>query len=641
MTKSVFQSQLEDEEALRGLREAESMLPELPSEERAGSVSFAEAVERVRTGRADLFAPQPTEAIVMLYGYPSLLVSNGKYEEPVNSVWKSRLKPNRSKIEKVIASAARVDLEGHPDYRFVGSAWRISEDCFITNRHVASVFADAKRNGHVVRRGIKVKLDFAEEHGNPDQIEEFISAIHHIEDKPGIDMAILRVDEVTADKIGKPLELLEDVSPELIGVVGYPARDFRNPEDAMNRIFGGVFNVKRFAPGRVMDFDYSSDVLTHNCTTLGGNSGSVVFDIASGCAVGLHFAGSAREANYAAKASAVADVLRKKSVSFASSGVAARDGSPPDDEDTVSETALSDRAGYDPNFIGTGNLAVPLPQLNCLQQRKLARTKDGEEVLRYQHFSVVQNAERKLAFFAACNVDGSSLRRPRRPGFRIDSRLEREHQAGNELYKHNDLDRGHLIRRLDPCWGTSEAAEDANRDSMFYTNIGPQHKDLNQKVWKDLEDHILDRTDEDDARISVFVGCLFGDNDPPHKATGIKVPMGFWKIIASVGRVRRGRSNRRVLQAQAFVLFQDHLVKEDDLEIIFGAGFETHQVTVEELERMTGLDFHVLRDADTFGLPPEMRESRIAEAAASTETPYRPREQAMKPLGSLDDIVLG
>lgn len=49
--------------------------------------------------------------------------------------------------------------------------------------------------------------------------------------------------------------------------------------------------------------------VTHDCTTLGGNSGSVAFDYTGGQAVGLHFGGSYLKANYAVPASVVAERL--------------------------------------------------------------------------------------------------------------------------------------------------------------------------------------------------------------------------------------------------------------------------------------------------------------------------------------------
>jgi len=652
MAKSVFQSQLEDEEAVRGLHvmdvhaQAMSEAPAFLGVETAGMAFDADAaIERLRTGATDLENPLPAEAIVMLQGYPSLLIRQGDYEEPKNPVWRSRLDPNRAQIKHIIANTGRVDLVGHRDFKWVGTCWRVSEDAFVTNRHVAEIFAAARGNGFAFMPGVTAYVDLAEEHMSQEEMELLIGSIVHIEAKgeDAIDMAVMRIDPSAAQSLSiAPIELSEQHDrAEFIGVVGYPARDFRNPEDAMSRIFGGIYNVKRLAPGRVMNPDHGRFVFTHNATTLGGNSGSVIFDVATGKAVGLHFAGSAREQNYAVKGRFIADRLRRAQVPFlAPLRPAAGAGSAAVDEAGGRREDFSDRDGYRADFLGDRDLRVALPLLGPLQQAKAAKTTAGETVLKYRHFSVVLRQDRKLAYFCAANIDGASLRRPRRPGgFRPDPRLAAAGQAGEDLYAGNDLDRGHLVRRLDPAWGSSEDAEQANRDSMYFPNIAPQHKDLNQKIWLELEDHILDLTDAEDARVSVFVGCLFGDEDPVHRKSGVKVPMGFWKIVASIGRTRSGRSRRPVLQAQAFVLFQEHLVKPSDLEILFGTGFGVHQVTVEHLERLCGLDFHVLREADTFGLSPDMREQALAEALRA-EAPVTPRDMVFKPIASLEDVVI-
>ena len=87
------------------------------------------------------------------------------------------------------------------------------------------------------------------------------------------------------------------------------------------------------------------------------------------------------------------------------------------------------------------------------------------------------------------------------------------------------------------------------------------------------------------------------------------------------------------------MLWQDHLLQPSDLEIIFGKDFPTHQITLEELERICGLDFGPLTSADTYGLPENMREQNLREAAS--EAAYSDRSQSTLPLSSLDDIVLG
>src|SRR5262249_1075036 len=51
---------------------------------------------------------------------------------------------------------------------------------------------------------------------------------------------------------------------------------------------------------------------THDCTTLGGNSGSVLLDLENGVAVGLHYAGLYQENNFAVPASVLTEYVRGK-----------------------------------------------------------------------------------------------------------------------------------------------------------------------------------------------------------------------------------------------------------------------------------------------------------------------------------------
>lgn len=46
-------------------------------------------------------------------------------------------------------------------------------------------------------------------------------------------------------------------------------------------------------------------VLMHDCTTLGGSSGSVIINLATGKACELHFSGTYRESNYAVTSAAI------------------------------------------------------------------------------------------------------------------------------------------------------------------------------------------------------------------------------------------------------------------------------------------------------------------------------------------------
>ena len=221
------------------------------------------------------------------------------------------------------------------------------------------------------------------------------------------------------------------------------------------------------------------------------------------------------------------------------------------------------------------------------------------------------NAARRLTFFTACNIDGATstnIRRSEDKWF-LDPRIEASQQTGNELYANNDLDRGHMVRRLDPVWGASSEAKQANNDTFFYTNATPQHARLNQGNWNDLEDYILTNTNAKNLKVNVFTGPVFASDDPQYR--GISIPQRFWKVVAVVN----GDTGK--LHATAYMLSQSDLLS--NIEFVFGQ-FRTYQVPVVEVERQAMLDFgEKVRSAD----------------------PLRKQEAfAIREVVNLDDIVL-
>lgn len=84
-------------------------------------------------------------------------------------------------------------------------------------------------------------------------------------------------------------------------VIGYPASDNQGltPPQVLRDIFGSEYQVKRLQPGKVMEVEAGQPIFTHDCSTLGGNSGSCVVDLKTGHVIRLHFRGNYRRANYA------------------------------------------------------------------------------------------------------------------------------------------------------------------------------------------------------------------------------------------------------------------------------------------------------------------------------------------------------
>ena len=117
----------------------------------------------------------------------------------------------------------------------------------------------------------------------------------------------------------KPLSLSTVDPAELTDrqvMVGYPGYDPSGDDEfqhIQNRIFRGTYYVKRLQPGvlrvrrAIESFRLQVEPVTHDSSTLGGNSGSAVFLLPRLpdeplALIGLHFAGAYLVANYAVSA---------------------------------------------------------------------------------------------------------------------------------------------------------------------------------------------------------------------------------------------------------------------------------------------------------------------------------------------------
>jgi endonuclease G len=246
--------------------------------------------------------------------------------------------------------------------------------------------------------------------------------------------------------------------------------------------------------------------------------------------------------------------------------------------------------GYDPGFLREA-LDLPGPDAPTI-------------LLDYTHFSVRLLPARRLAAVTGVNINGQALVPLGREGtWHYDSRVPRGLQAGPEVYQHNDLDRGHLVRRLDPVWGDDSTALTANQDTFTYPNAAPQAAAFNQgkELWAGLEDHVLNHASQYDARISVFTGPVLDAGDLPYR--GIQIPRKFWKIAAWT---MDGR-----LAAAGFLLDQSPLLGPEELARVVRerlladeppplGPYRTFQVLIADIAALTGMVLTRLAAADRF-----------------------------------------
>jgi endonuclease G len=270
--------------------------------------------------------------------------------------------------------------------------------------------------------------------------------------------------------------------------------------------------------------------------------------------------------------------------------------------------------GYDPDFLkeDTGQ-TVDLPAVIGKHKNDLPTVEEtGETVLHYMNYSVQLSASRKFAIYAASNIDGGLFKKATRaPNWKKDDRLK-EFQFGQELYgaPSSDFDKGHMVKREDVQWAdTPGLAQKAADSTFFYSNAAPQHKDLNQEIWKSLEDYILHtEAKEQSLRVCVFTGPVLSKNDPPFvsevKGETVLLPIVFWKVViyaksdGQLYRVGFMMSQRRLLTEHGIIVEVERDTAEDRLFLEFDDA-ETYQVNVSLIEELTGLRFYAAKDAYT------------------------------------------
>ena len=608
-----------------------------------------------RLERGEPLSPEDSfiaEAIILPNERPVVDVVNGTYDTPPAPFKHLGKKSARARIQAALPAIGRVELPDHPSLPYGGTGFVVGDDLLMTNRHVAELFATGLgRETLSFIPGQSAAVDFLRERDRPDSLMFQIGRVAIVH--PYWDMALLVVDGLTSVT---PLSLSTappgDLRERDVVVVGYPALDPRNAVDVQNRIFAGVFNVKRLQPGRLRDvesirsFGHPVAAVTHDSSTLGGNSGSAVVDVKTGEVVGLHFAGVYLEANYAVPTHELALDRRVVEAGVNFDGEIAGDAATPWDPfwneadaeappasirtDTLPieitiriesgdskvgvaavealvepfhDEEFSDRDGYDERFLG---VRVPLPKV--LDRKIVSKQDDGAYILRYEHFSVVMHKTRRLALYTASNVDAAPGRKQPEPGrdytrkgltglgdndqekWFIDPRIPAIHQLPDRFFTKDraSFDKGHIVRREDVAWGNSfDEVRRANGDTFHVTNCSPQVAKFNRSnlkgLWGQLENLVLEQAETE--RYSVFAGPVFGSDDR------------FFLGVDDAGSVRVAiprqfwkvvvaRSARK-LQTFAFVLDQDLSGTElEGLEFAVDKPWRERMIAVKDLDNL-------------------------------------------------------
>jgi hypothetical protein len=318
------ESALTDKELLAALQEqlTEGTLavPKLEAEAAAALVSelvtnvstaLHKASEGARESELSEAESSSLEAIVMLSGRPALRYPNGRLE-PLgrlrsNEEWRVLITAEHQVIEQRSGSVGRISqLRAGAKPLTIGTGWRLGEDLVVTNRHVAKELAeDAQRPPETWKldRTFTTVVDFAAVDNAGAERSFVLTSIAWCAGFGAPDLAILAFSVPPSPKPPKALPL--EWNGDLLGrtivrngeplfqgrkvyVVGHPW--WPGQSSAVTKVFGKADGMKRWSPGYVTGMS-SASTFRHDCSTLGGHSGSCVFTAETHTVVGVHYAG--------------------------------------------------------------------------------------------------------------------------------------------------------------------------------------------------------------------------------------------------------------------------------------------------------------------------------------------------------------
>lgn len=154
--------------------------------------------------------------------------------------------------------------------------------------------------------------------------------------------------------------------------------------------------------------------------------------------------------------------------------------------------------------------------------------------------------------------------------FNIDNRSFM--RVSSDDYRNSGFDRGHLA----PNYAiSSEYGRSAQLATFKMSNISPQRKNLNQKLWQRLEEVVTNHFLPRHQTLWVITGPIF-DNNITTLKSGVEIPDAFYKIVV------KPSTDNSPAEAISFVMPQK--VKGTE-------PLSQYLSSIDQIEAATGLDF--------------------------------------------------
>lgn len=229
------------------------------------------------------------------------------------------------------------------------------------------------------------------------------------------------------------------------------------------------------------------------------------------------------------------------------------------------------------------NASIQIPSGKELEI-PISLTPRQEQIIHHTGYTVSYNKDLKLPNWVSYELTRNETKgKEKRSNRFIADPLVKGLIATNADYTHSGFDKGHMAPAADMKWSPQ-----AMKESFYFSNMCPQHPQLNRRGWKNLEGKIRDWAIADSA-IIVICGPIVAKQPKTIGKNKVVVPQQFFKVVLS--------PYVKPMRAIGFLFNNKQAVEP----------LSTYAVTIDSIERLTNMDFFA-------PLPDEIENKIEAEA---------------------------
>lgn len=229
------------------------------------------------------------------------------------------------------------------------------------------------------------------------------------------------------------------------------------------------------------------------------------------------------------------------------------------------------------------NISLQIPSGKELEI-PVSLTPRQEQIIHHTGYTVSYNKDLKLPNWVSYELTRKETKgKEKRYDRFIADPLVIGSIATNTDYTRSGYDKGHMAPAADMKWSSQ-----AMKESFYFSNMCPQHPQLNRRGWKNLEEKIRDWAIADSA-IVIICGPIVSKQPKTIGKNKVVVPQQFFKVILS--------PYVKPMRAIGFLFNNKQAVEP----------LSTYAVTIDSIERLTNMDFFA-------SLPDEIENKIEAEA---------------------------